>query len=263
MGDEVSDWLETVGTGYGGKYVMHFHAYGADTMEELYGLDHDDRERLFEILVKTRMKELHLRKIKKALTRLCQDGSSTGGNTSDGGSVGTSPPLAHDAGDNQVDWSKKQYDNMFTNFLNDIEPGELLDDSTLPHSPLLRSRNFSFSCETMETPTGGELGKEDVVHEVLVTDTPKSLDEKNSAEIEAAESSSKSNESAVKISPLSASSATKVLPTPTHIHNTHTTHTHTHTHVFFSGSRIMISLTKRPPKITTRFPSTSTMNLSS
>ena len=79
MGDEVHAWLETVETGYGSKYVEHFHVYGADTMSELYGLDHDDRERLFEILVKNRMKELHLRKIKKALTRLCQDGSSMHG----------------------------------------------------------------------------------------------------------------------------------------------------------------------------------------
>jgi hypothetical protein len=154
MGDEVHSWLETVTTGYGSKYAKCFHDYGADTMEELHGLDEEDRERLFEILAKTQIKELHLRKLKKALARLCKDkGNEGSANVSDGGggSAGTTPQqqdLTHDDGDHA------HHDMIFTNFLNDMEPGGLLDDGVLPQSPL-RERNFSFDANTME---GGERG---------------------------------------------------------------------------------------------------------
>jgi hypothetical protein len=90
MGDEVHSWLETVMAGYGSKYAKCFHDYGADTMEELHGLDEDDRERLFEILAETQIKELHLRKLKKALARLCKDkGNEGSANVSDGGQTPT------------------------------------------------------------------------------------------------------------------------------------------------------------------------------
>jgi hypothetical protein len=65
--NEVYVWLETVGTGYGTKYGAHFDDYGAETMDEVRGMVDDDCERLLEILTAAQAKELHLRKIKKAL----------------------------------------------------------------------------------------------------------------------------------------------------------------------------------------------------